>query len=100
MGWPQAAPAEPVMADESDRITVMHQRVIAGDFFVDRDQYLFFANELEQVPELYTLALDHLPHRHWRSQFTGDVSLAVGRLELSHKGYGHHIAYQLSVKPG
>jgi hypothetical protein len=28
----------------------MHQRVVAGDFFVDRDQHLFFANELEQVP--------------------------------------------------
>lgn len=86
----QAASAETVMSDETDGIAVMDERIITGDFLVDRDKDLFFANQLQQVAQLYALTLNQLPHGHGRRHFTGEITFAVGRLELSHQGNRHH----------
>lgn len=73
------------MSDEPDGIAIMDQRVVAGDFLVDRDQHFLFPDELQQVAELYALSLNHLPNSHGRDHFAGHIPLAVGCLELSHQ---------------
>ena len=95
----EAASAEAVMSDETDGIAVMDQGVIAGDLLVDRDQHLLFANQLQQVAQLYALALNHLPDGHRRRHFAGEVAFAVGRLELSHQGNRHHLRTAFLFNP-
>ena len=41
------------MADETDGIAVVDQGIIAGDLLVNRDQYLLFANQLQQMAQLH-----------------------------------------------
>ena len=57
------------MADETDGIPVVDQGIIAGDLLVDRDQYLLFANLLQQMAQLHALALNHLSDRQGRGHF-------------------------------
>ena len=52
MGRSESSSAEPVVADKSDGIAVMDQRIVAGDFFVNRHQYFLFPDQLQQVTEL------------------------------------------------
>jgi len=79
------------MTDETDGIAVMDQGIIAGDLLIDCDQHLLFADQLQQVAQLYALALNHLSDRHGRWHFAGEIAFAVGRLELSHKGNRYHL---------
>ena len=72
------------MADETDGIAVVDQGIIAGDLLVNRDQYLLFANQLQQMAQLHALALNHLSDRQRRGYFASQITFAVGRLELSH----------------
>src|SRR5262245_53572864 len=60
----ESTTAESVMPDEPDGIAIMDQRIVAGDFLVDRDQHFFFADQLQQVAKLHALPLNDLPHRH------------------------------------
>jgi hypothetical protein len=68
------------MADEANRITILHHRILARNLLVDRDQHFFFADELEQVAELGTLSLDHLPDGHGRWDLAGKIPFTVGGL--------------------
>jgi len=79
------------MADETDGIAVVDQGIIAGDLLVDRDQYLLFSNQLQQMAQLHALALNHLSDRQGRGYFTSQITFAIGRLELSHQGNRHHL---------
>jgi hypothetical protein len=68
------------MADEPNRIAILHYRILARNFLVDRDQHFFFADELKQVTELDTLSLNHLPDGHGRWDLAGKISFPVGGL--------------------
>ena len=95
----ETATAESIMSDETDRISVMHERIIAGDFLVDRDQYLFFTNQLQQVTQLYALALNHLPNGHGGWHIAREIAFTVGCLELSHERNGYHLLTELPCNP-
>ena len=60
MRWPQPASPETVVSDKPNGVAIVHNGVVAGDFFVDRYQHFFFANKLKQVTELHALSLYQL----------------------------------------
>jgi hypothetical protein len=68
------------MADEPNRIAILHHRILARNLLINRDQHFFFADELKQVAELDTLSLDHLPDGHGRGDLAGKISFPIGGL--------------------
>jgi hypothetical protein len=78
------------MADKPQSVTVLHERVLTGNAFIDRDQDFFLPQELKQMPQGMALSLDNLSHTHRGRQFASQVSLAVGRLKLSHQRDCYH----------
>src|SRR5262249_28923990 len=98
MRRPQSAAAEPIVANEPDRVTVMHHRIVAGDFFVDRHQNFLFPYQLKKMTELDALPLDDLPDGHGRTDLACQIALAVRGLELTHERNRHHINLMLSCR--
>ena len=86
-----------VMSHEAHRIAVLHQRIFAGDAFVDGDQDFFLPQQLEHVTKPASLPLNNLPNCHRGGEFTCEVPLSIRSLKLSHQCDRNHVACALSV---
>ena len=58
------------MSHEAHRIAVLHQRIFAGDAFVDGDQDFFLPQQLEHVTKPASLPLNNLPNCHRAVSYT------------------------------
>jgi hypothetical protein len=86
------------MADKPQRVTVLHEGVLTGNAFIDRDQDLFLPQELKQMPQGVALSLNNLSHAHRSRQLASQVSFAVGRLKLSHQRDCYHDPASFQLK--
>jgi len=50
------------MSYETHGISVLYERIFAGDAFVDRDEHFFLPQQLEHVAKAAALPLNHLPN--------------------------------------
>jgi hypothetical protein len=78
------------MSDQPNRITILNQRIFAGDPFIDRHKNFLFPQQLEQMAKLHSLPLNQLPNGHRRSDLAGKVAFPIDGLELSGHDNGHH----------
>ncbi len=85
------------MSHEAHRIAVLHQRVFAGDAFVDGDQDFFFPQQLEHVTKPASLPLNNLPNCHRGGELTCEVSFSIRGLKLSHQRNRNHATCVLPV---
>ena len=72
------------MSHEAHGVSVLHERILAGNALVDGDQHLLFPQELQHVTKATALSLNHLSNAEWGRDLTSQISLAISRLELAH----------------
>lgn len=108
MGWPASAgwklegrgePASAcaVMSHKAHGVSVLHERILAGDPFVDGDEHLLFSQELQHVAKATALSLNHLSYAERGRDLTSQISLAISRLKLAHQRNRNHVVWILSV---
>lgn len=59
---PQSASSHPIVPDEPNGVSILNERILAGDSFIDGDEHFLFAQQLQQMTELYSLSLNQLPN--------------------------------------
>ena len=57
------------MADQTNRIPIPNERVLAGDLLVDGHEHFLLSQQLQQMPKLNTLSLNQLANRHGPIEF-------------------------------
>ena len=85
------------MSHEAHRIAVLHQRIFAGDAFVDGDQDFFLPQQLEHVTKPASLPLNNLPNCRRGGEFSFEVPLFVRGLTLSLQRNRNHATCVLPV---
>lgn len=85
------------MSHEAHRIAVLHQRIFAGDAFVNGDQDFFLPQQLEHVTKSATLPLNNLANCHRGGELTCEVPLSIRGLKLSHQCNRNHATCVLPV---
>ncbi len=76
----QTAPSCPVMANEAKGVAILNSGVFARDPLIDGHEDFFLAEQLQEMPKIVPLSLNHLPHGHGVGNFAGQVPLSIGRL--------------------
>jgi hypothetical protein len=72
------------MSHKAHGVSVLHERILAGNAFVDGDEHLLFPQELQHVAKATALSLNHLSNAQRGCDLASQISLAVSRLELAH----------------
>jgi hypothetical protein len=48
--------------DEPNGVSILNERILARDFFIDGDEDFLFSQQLQQMTELCSLSLNQLPN--------------------------------------
>ncbi|MCP9443267.1 MAG: hypothetical protein NNA20_11810 [Nitrospira sp.] len=71
------------MSYQANGIAIMDKTVFTCDFLINCYQYLLLTQQRKQMPEVSTLFPNQLLDRNWHIDFTREVSLPFGCLDLS-----------------
>lgn len=88
------------MSYQANGISVLDQRILTGDFLVDRDQHFLLPQQLKEMTKLNALSLNELSHRLGGRNLTGEVALSISGLQLSRQYNGHHWCTSFTVLGG